>query len=80
MTKLRIKKILLKFKAFVADFGYFLLIGTFGEEEWSSDWIYDWLYDECCRSCSKADNCEQNVFRCGKVLDQIFKRGDKHDT
>lgn len=55
-------------------------IGTFGEEEWSSDWIYDWLYDECCRSCSKADNCEQNVFRCDKVLDQIFKRGDKHDT
>lgn len=48
--------------------------------KWSSDWIYDWLYDECCRSCSKADNCEQNVFRCGKVLDQIFKRGDKHDT
>ena len=53
---------------------------TFGEEEWSSDCIHDWLYDECCRSCSKADDCEQNVFRCDKVLNQIFKGGNKCDS
>lgn len=50
------------------------------EEEWSSDWIYDWLYDECCISCSSKEDCELNVFRCDKVLNQIFKRGDKHDS
>lgn len=50
------------------------------EEEWSADWIHDWLYDEYCIDCCEADSCEQNVFRCDKVLDQIFKRGDKHDT
>lgn len=53
---------------------------TFGEEEWSSDWIHDWLYDECCISCSKVDDCEQNVFRCDKVLNQICRRGNKHDS
>lgn len=53
---------------------------TSGEEEWSSDWIHDWLYDECCRSCPKEEDCELNVFRCDKVLNQIFKRGDKHDS
>lgn len=52
---------------------------SFGEEEWSADWIHDWLYDECCRSCSSKEDCELNVFRCDKVLNQIFKRGDKHD-
>lgn len=45
----------------------------FREEEWSVDWIHDWLYDECCSSCPKED-CELNVFRCDKVLNQIFKK------
>lgn len=53
---------------------------TFGEEEWSSDWIHDWLYDECCRSCPNKEDCKLNIFRCDRVLDQIFKRGDKHDS
>lgn len=45
------------------------------EEEWYDYWIYDWLYEECCMNCSKKDECESNVFRCDKVLNQIFKRG-----
>ena len=44
-----------------------------GEEEWSADCMHDWLYDECCRSCRKED-CQLNVFRCGKVLNQMFKK------
>lgn len=45
------------------------------EEEWYDYCIYDWLYEECCMNCSKKDECESNVFRCDKVLNQIFKRG-----
>ena len=53
---------------------------SFGEEEWSADWIHDWLYDECCRSCSSKEDCELDVFRCDKVLNQICRRGNKHDS
>ena len=53
---------------------------SFGENEWSVDCMHDWLCDECCRSCPKEEGCELNVFRCDKVLNQIFKRGDKHDS
>ena len=47
---------------------------SFGEE-WSFDWIHNWLYDECCRNCSRKEDCELNVFRCDKVLNQICKKG-----
>ena len=49
---------------------------TSGEDEWYGYWIHDWLHDECCTGCSSKEDCELNVFRCDKVLNQIFKRGD----
>lgn len=40
------------------------------DEEYSPDWVTDWISDRVCYSCEKKEDCEENCFRCKKVLEQ----------
>lgn len=52
------------------------LLGEFcritGENEYSEDWVADWLSERVCCNCPKCDECEENVFRCVKVIECIL--------
>jgi len=47
------------------------------DEEYSPDWVADWISDRVCYSCGEKEDCEENCFRCEKVLEQIA--GPKED-
>ena len=44
------------------------------EEEYDVDWVSDWLYGRVCDDCTGKDDCNENVFRCNKVLSVMLRR------
>lgn len=44
-----------------------------GEEEYSEDWLQEWIYDKVCRDCPNEEECQENTFRCKKVIEIILE-------